>query len=187
MRYETGKDFGPGGKYLDEPGTYHMHITEIDETPTDKNNCVIPDAMFRVTMKVLAGTTEGQEEKVHGELFFQPRGENDFSKKKIDRFLLATGLIGEADKGKVVEIDLQKATFRQVMIQLEKRQSRDREFLNMAQARIYHVDDGDVRDMPKNEKALRMIPPDQRRIGSQVQFGFRSPPETTQDVASLDL
>ena len=185
MKHRTGKDFKGGGKFLAEPGTYHMVILEMTETPTKRDGTLIQNAAFRATMSVLAGTVEGQDEKIYEATWFHPNsGSKDggaFDTKKIDRFLLSTGLIEDGDKEADVELDLSKAIGRQVIIRLEKR---DEKYLQMQGADIFHVDDPDAKSCPKKESALKLMPENHRKIGAKAP---PRPPAKQQNLDELDL
>jgi hypothetical protein len=189
MKHRTGKDFKGGGKYLAEPGTYHMAILDVTETPTKRDGTLINNAAFRATMSVLSGTVTGQEEKIYEATWFDPRQDakdgGAFDTKKIDRFLLATGLIHEADKESEMDINLAKAAGRQVLIRLEKRTSKDgKEYLQLQGADIFHIDDPDCKSCPKKESALSLIPASLRKIGNQP------PPKESprqRNLADIDL
>lgn len=169
MKHKTGGDFNTGG-FLSEPGTYHFCITDATESPTNKSGALIDNAAFRVTVEALGGTAAGQENKCCDLLFFHPKptdkNEGAFARKKIDRFLLAVGLVGDDDKDREVDIDLAKCVGRQFVAKMEADEDNAR-FLRVAFADIYHVDDPAVKAVPKNEAALKLIPASLRKIGSQ--------------------
>lgn len=169
MKHRTGGDFNTGG-FLSEPGTYHVCVTDATESPTNKSGALIDNAAFRVAVEVLAGTVAGQEHKTQDLLFFHPKAtdknEGAFARKKIDRFLLAVGLVSDEDKDKDLDIDITKCVGRQFVVKLEHDEE-SQKFLRVAFADIFHVDDAAVKAVPKNEDALRLIPAAMRRIGNQ--------------------
>jgi hypothetical protein len=182
MKHSTGKDFKGGGKYLQEPGTYHMVVLEVTETPTKRDGTLITNAAFRATMSVLAGTVEGQEEKVYEATWFNPNQNSKdggvFDTKKIDRFLLATDLIHERDKETEVDIDLTTAIGRQVVIRLEKHGG----YLQMQGADVFHVDDADCKSCPKKETALSLIPEKYRKVGAKARPRKETKRQNLEDI-----
>ena len=153
-----------GSLYLDEPGTYHVVVTEVDEQP-EKSSGELLDG-FRVKFSVLAGTVPGQEDKLVSILFFNPnmasKDGGAFAKRKQAKFLYATGLLDETNLGKRVSIELSDAVGRQCVIQLEKQDDESR-FLQLCYDNIWHVDHPDAAKFPKNEDALKLIPSNLRR------------------------
>ncbi len=167
--YEAGGDLSNGGSWLSDPGTYHLTIVEMQEEPTDKNGNLINNAAFRVACVVCDGTTAGQKDKTTDITFFRPKptdkNEGAFAKKKIDRFLVAVGLVTEQEvKDKVRKsIDLQQAVGGQFIAKLEK-ESEDSKFLSLSFADIYHVDDSAVSAIPKDKDCLALLAPSQRIV-----------------------
>lgn len=168
MKHKTGGDFNTGG-FLQEPGTYHLCVTDITENPTNKQGQLIDNAAFRVSCEALGGTVAGQEHKTVDILFFHPKpsdkNEGAFARKKIDRFLLSVGLMTDEDKDKEIDIDLSQCVGRQFLAQLEQDEE-NQKFLRVSFSEIYHVDDPAKKTIPKNEAALRLIPASLRKIGA---------------------
>ncbi len=153
-----------GGLYLDEPGTYHVVVTEVEEQPEKQDGTVMDG--FRVKFSVLAGTVEGQEDKLLSLLLFNPdmshKDGGAFAKRRQAKFLYATGLLDESALGKRVKIDLQDAIGRHCVIQVEKEDD-DSKFLQLKYDNIWHVDHPDAAKFPRNDAALGLLPDDQRR------------------------
>ena len=84
-------------------------------------------------------------------------------KGHLDAVLLAT--IGDDDKEKDLDLDLRQCVGRQFVARMEM--DDDGKNLNLAYADIYHVDDPAVKEVPKNEAALKLLPPALRRIGQR--------------------
>lgn len=167
--YEAGGDLSTGGSWLAEPGTYHLIVESIDEQPTSKDGTLVPNAAFRVNCSVCDGTVGGQRDKTTDITFFRPKAtdknEGAFAKKKIDRFLLAVGLVTEQqvlDKARV-SIDLQQAVGRQFIAKLDK-EKEDSKFLSLSFADVYHVDDPAVAAIPRSKDHLSMIDAKLRRL-----------------------
>jgi hypothetical protein len=167
FQHQAGEDFS-SGSFLQEPGTYHLCVTEVQENPTNKGGSLIPNAAFRINCEVLAGTVGGQESKTTDLLFFHPKpGDKNggaFARKKIDRFLLAVGLMDENAKGKNLDINLQQAIGRHFVVKLEM--DDDNKFLQIAYSDIFHPDDPSVARIPKSEMAMGM-PGSWRKIGAK--------------------
>lgn len=168
MKHRTGSDFQTGG-FLKEPGTYHFCIVDAVENPTNKDGALIDNAAFRIYAEALAGTAPGQENKQCDIIFFWPKpsdkNEGAFNRKKIDRFLLAIGLMQEEDKDKELDIDIGKAVGKQFIAKMEL--DEDNKFLRVSFADIYHVDDPAIKTVPKSESGLKLIHPSLRKIGEK--------------------
>lgn len=171
FQHTAGGDTSAGGQFLDEPGWYHLMIQDIQDPPTDKSGTPIPDAAFKVNCSVLAGTVDGQKDKTVGIMFFHPKadGKNEgaFARKKIDRFLIATGFATPAqiEAKESFDIDLQQGRMRQFIAKLDKEEGK--RFLELSFADIYHVDDPAVASYPKDADALKLIRPQQRWPGGK--------------------
>lgn len=156
FKHQVGDDLSSGGSFLREPGTYHVCVVDVNYMPSRKDGTLIDNAAFKVYLEVLAGTVAGQEGKSAEITFFHPKvqskNEGAFARKKIDRFLLAVGLISEADKTKEVEPELELAKGRHFIVKLEL--DDDEKYLQVAFADIYHVDDPCVKEVPKNAAAM---------------------------------
>lgn len=169
LKHKTGTDQSVGG-FLREPGTYHFCILDTTENPTNKDGQLIDNAAFRIVCDTLAGTAPGQEQKQCEITFFWPKpadkNEGAFNRKKIDRFLLAVGLMKEEDKDKEIEFDIQKAVGRQFIAKMEL-DDEEHKYLRLSFAELYHVDDPAVKTIPKDEDALKLIHPSLRKIGAK--------------------
>ena len=158
FQHQSGEDFSAGGNFLREPGTYHVCVTGVEEMPHKRDGSLIDNAAFQVDLEVLAGTVGGQEKKSANIVFFHPKptspNEGAFARKLMDRFFLAVGLMGEADKKKDLSIDLQQAVGRHFIVKFDH--DDDKKYLRVAFTDIFHVDDPAVKDMPKSETAMKM-------------------------------
>ena len=160
MQVETSKDMSPGGDFLREPGTYHLSITHVEENPRRKrDDTIIDNAAFKVYCEVLNGTVPGQEHKTTDFTFFwgkaTDKNEGEFSKKKMSRFLLAVGLINPSDTDKKVEVDVQLAVGRHLIVKLVPSDD-DPKYLQPSFADFYSVDDPIVKAVPKSESVMKM-------------------------------
>lgn len=180
MRHTTGEDFS-AGKFLDRPGKYHAVITAYDEPVRNKKTGdIVANSICEWHCEVLAGTIEGQEGKTFRLAFFRPNPNNKdggaFVRKILDRALLAVGVIGDTDKGREVELGPSDFVGRQFVVELEKKDK----YIDLKGAEIYHVDDPEVSEVSKNEKALKGIPARYRRIAG-------SPPKANGPVEEADV
>lgn len=173
MKWGTGDDQGSGNTRVSKAGDFHMVIEEISEPATKPDGTLIQNSLFGITARVLATNAPGQEDKEWRGVFFQPnlqaKDGGKFDRKKVDRFLLAVGLINPTDKGVDVEIDLDDAVGRQFLIRLEENQTRDgKSVYQMKFADVYHVDDPEAADIPKSNDGLKLIPAELRRMNQKA-------------------
>ena len=182
--YQAGEDFSAGG-FLDEPGWYHLVVVDVSAPPTKRDGSLIDNGFFSLHVQVLTGSVSGQEEKTTTLTFFHPRDTDkdggEFRRKVNDRAFLATGILRPEDKGKQVSIDLDAMRGRQIIAKLEK--SKDEKYLQLAFSEIYHVDDPAVKSTPKSADALKLIPVDQRMVGSKAPPA----PKPSAPAAPLDI
>lgn len=169
--YEAGGDISTGGKWLDQEGWYHFVVLAASETPTKRDGTLIPGAIGKLEVACLASTVPGQEDKTTEITLFPPSANHkdggDFARKVLDRTWLALGLMTQQQietKAKV-RIDLNQAVSRQFIARMAK----DEKYLRLNGADIYHVDDPQVKDQPKNAAALRALPPSQRLISERAE------------------
>lgn len=156
---DIGGGFGDG--YLTQPGTYHCVVTAVHEGTTSRGK---PISGFTVDLSALAGTVDGQKEKEKSlSLFNADLSRNESSqkwaRKKQTAFVIAVGLLDPSKLGERVEINLQEAVGRQLVVNLEQGEKG----LDLAYANIYHVDDPRVAKIPKDKEALGLIPKELRR------------------------
>lgn len=167
--YEAGGDISTGGKWLDQEGWYHFIVLDASEQPTKRDGTLIPGAIGKLDLAVLAGTVPGQEDKTTEITLFPPspnhKDGGDFARKVLDRTWLALGLMTQQqiETKARVSINLSQAKSRQFIARMVK----DDKYLRLNGADIYHVDDPDVKDQPKDVTALRALPAAQRRVSSQ--------------------
>lgn len=164
---ETSEEIGGSASdlYLQQPGTYHCVVRDIQEGRGPKGN---PINGFMVELSVLDGTVEGQKDKQHNLLLFSPdlsksASSQEWSKKKQTAFVVATGLLDLSRLGQRVEIDLQQAIGRQIVLTLQENEHEGRKNLELAYANIYHVDDPRAAKFPKDKEALGIVPKSLRK------------------------
>ena len=169
MDFDAPEDVaGEGGNFLSEPGIYHVIITEIKDGKGPKDN---PIDGFTFEMDILGGNVEGCSGKKHRECLFAPdMSKNESSqlssRRKLAAFFIATNVMTPDQLGKPTKIDVPSANGMQLVIEFERQMDLDEstgkwdkptKFLRIAYSNIYHVDDPDVKGIPKNEDALGMI------------------------------
>lgn len=187
-----------GGAYLEKPGTYHLAVVNVDENPIDKQGSLLSG--FKIEASVLGGTTEGQQNRTVELMFWNPKptdkNNGEMAKKKQARFVMAVGLLDGARKpGEKVTIDLQQAKGRQLVATLDHRDDKkdsSKKYLDLHFADIWHVDDPEVKDVPKHLDALKLLPASLRRTNVKPtpasQTNNKQQTQTPAlDVNSLDL
>ena len=165
MDMEMPDSFETGGAFLNEPGTFHLAVMEVNEEPTAKNGNLLDG--FRVDVEVLAGTHAKKQAEL---MFFAPKptdkNNGEMAKKKQARFALATGVIKAAKPGEKVTVDLQQAKGRQLVATLSQRESQTdstKKFIDLNFADIWHVDDPAAPQCERNQDALKLLPASLRR------------------------
>lgn len=168
--YDAPEEIGGGGNFLKEPGTYHILVKEVRGGIFPGGKKVIsPPGGFCFEGKVLAGTVGGVEGAELGVTLFNGKPDSkdggNFARVKQGAFFIATGLLQPEQLGKPgLNIDLSQAKGQQIVITLEADTvNTDKQYLQLAGASIYHVDDPRVADMPKSGEYLALIPPTHRR------------------------
>lgn len=182
-------DVSGGGGFINEPGTYHFVITQIHEGmgKKKKDGSRTPVDGFTVEMDCLAGTEKGCEGSSHNETFFAPSPQSSEAaqlakRRAITAFLIASGLMTPDQLGKPFSVDLDAAVERQIVMKLVKQMEKDGEgnytvetnFLQLDYASVYHVDDPQVKAVPKNADALGMIDKEHRHDESWFSWKQKS-------------
>lgn len=160
---DTTEDIGGGeSTYLDQPGTYHCLVTAVGENQGPKGGVI--DG-FTAHLAVLAGTVAGQKDKQKSlTLFSQDASKSEksqeWAKKKQTAFAIATEVVNLASLGKRVEVDLQSAVGRQLIITFE---ANDDGYLDLHYANIYHIDDPRAAKFPKDAEAINLATKEMQR------------------------
>jgi hypothetical protein len=160
---DTTEDIGGGeSTYLDQPGTYHCLVTSVGENQGPKGGVI--DG-FTAHLAVLAGTVAGQKDKQTNLCLFSPDSSKseksqEWAKKKQTAFAIATEVISLASLGKRVEVDLQSAVGRQIVITFE---ANDDGYLDLHYANIYHIDDPRAAKFPKDAEAIALATKEMQR------------------------
>lgn len=190
--FDTSEDVQGGGGFLSEPGTYHVTITNILDG-VGKKGKPLEHGGFTVEADVMSGTVKGCESAKWSETLFAPNGSSEkgdeWAKKKITAFLLAVDLMTPSQLGKPISVELSDAIGRQFLVRLQKEMDFNGEtgkydlpgkYLEIAFANIYHVDDPEVKDIPKNGDAIGLIPKEHRHDASWFAFKEKKAGKTSQ-------
>jgi hypothetical protein len=159
--------------FLKEKGKYHVVVTAYDLEPRNKNNELIEG--FTVDFEVLEGTVRHNNictevGKTYQHTFYNV-APNDSEKQKERKnaqraaFYIATELATKADLGKQIKFDINDCLNRQCVIELQFKNKKDdvtgewipTEFLEIAYANIWAVDDRYAAATPKDIVALKII------------------------------
>lgn len=162
---EMPESFDTGGSFLQEPGTYHLAVLNVDEHPQSRDGKLLDG--FKVDFEVLAGPHAKKQAEI---TFWNPKltdkNNGEMAKKKQGRFVTNTGLIASAKPGEKVTVDLQQAKGRQVIATLAQRESQNdptKKFIDLNFADIWHVDDPAAPNCERNQDALKLLPKSLRR------------------------
>lgn len=168
--FEVPEDISPSN-FVDKDGTYHVMIQTVEDPATKENGDVLNGIGFGFT--VLAGTDSSQVRRTAKITVFNPDMSSKdgglFSRKRFARLARAFGLHDKASgkpidqcRGGAVEIDWNEARGRQAIIRLvhgKDKEGKPTRFMDIDGLQIYHVNDqdGDVKDIPRNPKALALL------------------------------
>lgn len=187
ITHTTGEDFSTGGRYLSDEGWFHFIITHATERPTKKDGSLVNNAMFQLSCVVAAGTAPGCEDKTFDLTLFHPKGDGSngskIDAKKIDRTFIALNAITANDQSKAVSVEVVDFVGQQFIAHLSHRDD-DGKYLQLHYADIFHVDDPEVKNQPKNEEMLKHIKAAYRRIGNQPPASQASQASAASSAAS---
>ena len=169
--------------YLREPGKYHVVVTGLDPNPATRDGRPLDG--LRVECEVLSGTTEKQAGKTFETLLFRgketDKDKGEMAKKKLTRLAVAFG--GQHSPGGKGKIDTDACIGRQIVIDVAKNTGKDgKERLEINYSNIYHVDDPEVADVPKDASALGVIPRELRKLSPSSAV-----PSVAPSVAGVDV
>lgn len=169
MQVDQPESLDSGGNFVDQPGTYHMLVTSVDENPAKQDGSPLDGV--RVGLSVLSGPlNSNQKDRVFDLMMWNPKPEDtsDKSKKMQTRFCLATCLIGQHQPGQRVSVEPSEAVGRQLVIKMAWKQKKDdisgkwvdTDRIDVHFTDIWHVDDADALKAGVNldHSALAMIP-----------------------------
>lgn len=169
LTVEQPESLGGGGKFLDKPGYYHFCVMGVDENPADRNAQPL-DADFSINASVLAGTNPDQVDRSVEIVFWKSKDKEDMANKKLNRFCLATCLIGQRVPGQTVSVEPSDAMGRQFVAHFSWKQKKNDagQYEDVVPARvdlhysdIWHVDDIEVSKLEGfklDEGSLAIIP-----------------------------
>lgn len=167
---------GQGGKYVNEPGIYHVCWTAVDENPAKRDGTPIDGT--QLSLEVLAGTNASQAGKSLDILLFNPRSTDkatlqDLAKRRKFAFAYSTCLVGQHEPGKKAVVDVQQAVGRQSVVKVARKQKEENGKyvddpegrIELSWADIYHVDDPWVErnSVPLSAEFIAMIPASLRK------------------------
>lgn len=159
VTFQTSEMFESSGegKYLKEPGTYHLLCNKLTFNPPNKEGT--PLEGFRIEAEVLAGTTDGQEQKLVDIMLFDGKpthkDQGASSRLKQTRALVALGLIHPTQIGQAVSIDPDAAVGRQFFAVLAK--PKDSKYLELNYSDIFHFSDPKSAAFPRNAGMAAMV------------------------------
>jgi len=152
--------------YAAKDGKYHVLITEWIENPPKSDQTPMEGAV-KVGFEILHGTDKNEIKKTHNETFFPPDETKDgggFNAVKLTRLVVA--ISGVHKPGVETEVTQEDAIGRQLVIELAHRADKnkpDKIYFGLKGANLWHVDDAEVADVPKNADALSIIDPSLRK------------------------
>lgn len=201
MKYKAPETLDTGGgNWLSQPGTYHAVVTHADEEPTNAKGEMLDG--FRITFQALEGTVKDEDgkfterDKTVDLMFFNgkltDKNEGLFSRQKQGKFFIATGLLTDEQLGTDVDINLEDAVGRQVVMTLEEEDGKgDRKFLRLHFTDIWHIDDPAASSYPKCAKSVKLIPAAHRRDPKSFEkkngtTAAKTKPQTKTEAVDLD-
>lgn len=154
-----------GGKYASKPGKFHFMITQAIANPAKKDGTPMMGCL-QVDMEIVAGTDETQVGKTFEARLWKGKPDDkdkgEMANKKLS--CLAVALGGQHVPGGKGGINIDNIAARQIVAELAMRPGTDgKERLDISYANIYHVDDEKVKDVPKSQEFLTLIPKHFRR------------------------
>lgn len=149
---------------IEKDGKYHILVTAVHEEPTKESGELIDGIQLEGTCE--GGTEPSQVKKSIKMTLFNGANDRDggvFATKKQLRLADACNCLKPTKPGQDVEVDWSKAAGAQIIIYLKKS---EKGYMEMDRLHVYHIDDPEVADVPKNAKTLALIPPAKRRMGA---------------------
>jgi len=146
--------------FLDKPGWYHFAVVDINENPTSQKGELV-DAL-KLQVQVLDGTEPSQKKREFNPWLNNPNPSHKdggaFCARVHLRLARALGILPNAKPGEAVEIVWANGVGRQFVAKIGVRKGDDgRENMQIDGAHIYHVSDDEVRDIPKDANALKLM------------------------------
>ena len=165
MKIKQTEELNTGG-YAMKDGKYHAIITQWNENPPDKDDKPIEGGV-EVVFEILDGTEKSEIKKIRSETFYAPDETKEgggFAAVKLTKLIVA--ISGVHRPGVEVEVTEADAIGRQLVIELGARPNKkdvNKPYFGIKGANMWHVDDPEVADVPKNADALSIIDPSLRK------------------------
>lgn len=160
--FDMPENVDPGGERINKDGWFHGEIIRVNTSPTNTKTKE-PIKGFQITVECLAHEDDTQAGKTKDFTFYAPdpsQGDGgDFCRLKYARLFLATCLVKPGYTGNA-KFDRQDMVRRQFIAKLEfqkDKQKKVTEFVDIAGAHIYHVDDKEVADRPRSDRSLQAL------------------------------
>jgi hypothetical protein len=168
--------------YASKDGLYHVCITEWIENPPKSDDTPMIGAV-KVGFEIVEGTDKSEIKKTQNEMFFPPDETKDgggFNAIKLTRLVVA--ISGVHQPGVETEITEKDAIGRQLILELSHRPDKtnpQKIYFGVKGANLYHVDDPQVADVPKNAEYLDAIDPSLRKAPVSDLVNSAAPAATT--------
>jgi hypothetical protein len=181
MRIPTAKgdDLHGGGDFLTAPGTYHLLIDQVKAGLNIKDE---PMDGTTVEATVLDGDVAGQaKKKINLTLWDikmdKPVEEQAVTVRCLTNFFLAANVLQPEQLGQEVDIKPEDSESHQLVVKLQYAQKKengkwveDKKFLRINFSDVFHVDDPEVANVPKDQSALKVIDPKYRHDAAWFAF-----------------
>jgi hypothetical protein len=192
LEFDAPEEKEQTSQWLKAKGIFHFAVTAVDPNPVSQAGQQLPG--IKVTLAVMGGTDPAQLNKQWDVVLFQGTAEDkettrDLNNRRLDRFFEAVGIqkhvITGSDGRKRVRIDdPMLAVGRQFIGETEPwLKDNGKTQMGWAWDNLYHVDDPRVKDVPRNQEAIALIPQSLRRqassftvIGGAPQQPVAAPP-----------
>jgi hypothetical protein len=165
MKIKQTEELNTGG-YAMKDGKYHVIITQWNENPPDNDDKPIEGGV-EVGLEILDGTEKSEIKKIRSETFYAPDETKEgggFAAVKLTKLIVA--ISGVHRPGVEVEVTENDAIGRQLIVELGSRPNKknpNKPYFGIKGANMWHVDDPEVADVPKNADALSIIDPSLRK------------------------
>jgi hypothetical protein len=175
LEFDAPEEKEQTSQWLKAKGIFHFAVTAVDPNPVSQAGQQLPG--IKVTLAVMGGTDATQVNKQWDAVLYQGTAEDketqrDLNNRRLDRFFEAVGIqkhvITGGDGRKRVRIDdPMLAVGRQFIGETEPwLGDNGKTRMGWAWDNLYHVDDPRVKDVPKNQEAIALIPQALRRPAS---------------------
>lgn len=174
VSFETATD-AKRDEGIEQEGTYHMVIMNMDCFPTDSNGQQMQS--WSVRCGVLQGTVQDSKRRcvyvgcTQFVFLNNPRldmnDQGEFSRKVQTRFLLVTGLTTEEQLGSNIAFDPDDAVGRQFIAKFRWNTFNNKTRMQVDRLDFFHVDSALVDAVPKDKAMIDQIAPELRWSDSQ--------------------